>query len=149
MQVLLRTTVPNLGKKGDVKQVKPGFFRNYLFPQGKAMSVTPRLLKSLVKAAEVAKNKVVSVEKEALKLKDALAKRSLTFEKKVTKAPKIYGSVGAADIVTAVENTFNIKITKDQVILPEALKTIGGHVVMIALTPTVHAPVTVTIKEAA
>lgn len=149
MQVLLRSTIPHLGKKGDVKQVKPGFFRNYLLPQGKAMVVTAHMLKSIQKAAEVAKKKVATVEQAALKLKDVLAKRSVTFEKKVTKAPKIYGSVGAADIVTAVETTFNVKIKKEQVVLPEALKTIGAHVVMIALTPNVHAPLNVTIKEAA
>lgn len=149
MQVLLRQTVPHLGKKGEVKQVKAGFFRNYLFPEGKAMPVTPKLLATIARMAEVAKSKVASVGKEALKLKEVLAKRTLSFEKKVTKAPKIYGSVGATDIVAAIEETFNIKIKKDQVVLPEGLKTIGSHVVMIALTPDVHAPVNVTIKQAA
>lgn len=148
MQVLLRTTVPHLGKKGEVKQVKIGFFRNYLLPEGKAMAVTAKMLKSLQKSAEIAKQKSAKIEQGALAIKDRLAKRALTFEKKVTKAPKIYGSIGVNDLVAAIEKTFDLKVAKEQVVLPEPLKTIGGHVVMIALTATVHAPVNVVIKEA-
>lgn len=133
MQVIFTENVPGVGVKGDIKNVKPGFFRNYLLPYQKAVPATEPLLKQWEEY-----RKKMLIEKEQLRaklgeIKERLAASTLTIEKKVTKKGTLYGGVKASDVVLAIKAGFNIEIPEEAVVLPQAIKTAGTHQISLKL----------------
>lgn len=133
MQVIFTENVPGVAVKGDVKNVKPGFFRNYLLPYSKAVPATEPLRKQWEEY-----RKKMLIEKEQLhakldEIKGRLAASKLTIEKKVTKKGTLYGGVKTSDIVAAIKMGFNIEIPEAAVVLPQAIKTAGAHEITLKL----------------
>lgn len=146
MEVILMETVENLGAVGDKVNVKSGFARNYLVPQGKAkMATAANLAEFEARRAEL--------EKLAAEAKATAEQRKLQIEAlgaidvnaRVGSEGKLFGSIGVADVVDAIA-TLDVTIEKSEVRMPEgALRVVGEHQVDIHLYTDVDAQVTINI----
>ena len=141
MEVLLMADVPELGKAGEVVKVADGHARNYLLPRKLAAPVTPASLRQLEKLRkereQTAKLQIAEAHAKASKLEGV----SVTIRAKTVDGERLYGSIGAAEIVEVLA-TQGITIDRSQIVLAEHLKQTGAYDVPVQL----HPEVTVTIK---
>lgn len=132
IELLLIQSVDHLGKQGDVVEVRPGYANNYLIPQGLATVATPhhkRMVdKHRAKLLEIEKSRLAGLRAIA----DLLNRQSVTIEANANDEGHLYGSVGPADIVTALKEQ-NFTVTADQVRLEGPLKELGLYTVKIHL----------------
>ena len=147
MQVILLERVERLGQLGEEVTVKPGFARNYLIPQGKALRATKdnvAYFEKERKAIEAANDK----KREAAE-KDAKKMDNLTVDliRQASEGGQLYGSVAARDISEAVCAATELTITRGQVDLNINLKTLGLFTVPVTLHPEVKVDVTVNIAR--
>ena len=144
MQVILLNDVDKLGYKFDVVAVKPGFGRNYLIPQGKALMANS----SNIKRLEEMKRREARSESAKLGEYQAMAKKmtdaKLSIGAKAGKEGKIFGSVTTIQIVQALKEQLDIDIERRKVVMPEDVKHIGDY----EATLNLHPEVTATIKFA-
>jgi large subunit ribosomal protein L9 len=145
MQVVLIKDVQGVGRKGEVKNVKDGFFRNFLQRQGAAVIATEgkvRETQQMVKNQVIAKEKI---EEQAKEIKEMIDGKTVTIKSKA-KEEKLYGSVSEKDVIEAVEKAFNIRMEKKHIKMKEHIKTTGSHDVEIQLGDKVKAKITIEIK---
>jgi large subunit ribosomal protein L9 len=132
MQVILTEDVPQLGNAGDVVNVKPGFARNYLMPQGKAMLATEGRVREIQHQRQVIEEKV----KKEMKSFEAVAKRlsdlSLEFKVQAGEEGKLFGSVTNADIAEQL-TARGFEIDRRRIELSEPIKLLGDYEVEIKL----------------
>lgn len=142
IQLLLVQSVEHLGHQGDVVEVKPGYAKNYLIPQGLATIATEhhkRMVdKHRAKLQEIQKARMAGLKA----LADELARQSVTIEANANDEGHLYGSVGAPEIVTALKRS-NFTLTPDQIRLEGPLKELGLYTVRIHLAPEVDTEVKV------
>ena len=143
MEVILFDTVQNLGSVGDTVNVKPGFARNFLIPQGKAMPATPEALT----AVEARRAELEQQEAEACDAAQAKAEKiegmAVTVARKAGEEGKLFGSVGTADLVEAIAES-GIEVTRHEVLLPDgALRQVGEYDVQVRLHSDVQAQIKV------
>ncbi len=142
MEVILLEKIRNLGDLGDQVSVKPGYGRNYLIPQGKAVNATPE-------NKEIFESRRAELEKAA---SDALTRANgrakamedlvLEIAQRASEEGKLFGSVGIHEIVDAAAGK-EIEVDKSEVNMPTgAIKLTGEYDVEIAL----HPEVTTTLK---
>ncbi|MFL0804281.1 MAG: 50S ribosomal protein L9 [Agarilytica sp.] len=142
MEVILLEKVGNLGGVGSKVNVKPGFGRNYLLPQGKAISATEKNLEEFeVRRAELEKaaaNKIESAEIRGRELEEL----KVTITAKSGDEGKLFGSVGARDIADAI-TAAGVAVEKAEVKLPQGtLREVGEYEIDLQL----HVDVTQTIS---
>ncbi len=125
MKVIFTDHVPGVASRGDVKNVRDGFFRNYLMPYRKAVIATEPLLKNWEE-----RRKRMLIEKEQLKTKleetmRRLAGAKAKIEKKVTKKGTLYGGVKAKDVAAALKAQFQLEVPETAVVLTDHIKAVG------------------------
>jgi|WetSurMetagenome_2_1015567.scaffolds.fasta_scaffold108962_2 large subunit ribosomal protein L9 len=145
MQVVFLQDVKSVAKKGDVKNVKDGYFQNFLLPNKLASLATP----AMVRFAEGIKKKQV-IEKEKLKeqaeeIKAKLDGKKLNFKMK-SKGDKLYGSIKEKDVADLLEKEFNLKLGKDAIRLSEHIKVAGSYEIPVKLSETVEAKILLEVK---
>lgn len=132
VELLLIQSVDHLGKQGEVVEVKTGYANNYLLPQGLATIASDHHKRMVEKH----KSKLQEIEQSRLKdLKDLaklISKQSITIEANANEEGQLYGSVGAAEIVSALKQN-DIKLTIDQIRLEGVLKELGLYTVKVHL----------------
>ena len=142
IQLLLIHNVEHLGKQGDIVEVKAGYARNYLLPQGMATIATEHHKRMVDKHRE----KLRAIELEKLKsyrdMSDELAKQSITIEANANDEGHLYGSVGPHEIVDALKEA-GFSLATDQIRLDGPLKELGLYTVKIHLHSEVDASVKV------
>jgi len=139
MQVILLTDVDKLGYKFDVVDVKPGFGRNYLIPQGQALMANSSNMKRL----EEMKRRVERGESARLGEYQAMASKivdsKLSIGAKAGKEGKIFGSVTNIQIVQALKDQLGLEVERRKVVMPEDVKHIGEYEATLNLHPDVTA----------
>jgi large subunit ribosomal protein L9 len=143
MQVILRTDVPDLGKRGDVLDVSDGYARNYLVPKGLAIKATTG---AAAQAASMRRARDVRDAQDraaAEALATTLVPRVITVTARAGAEGRLFGSVTATDIATAIEAQTNVQIDRRKLVLGEPIKSLGTHVVPAKLHAEVEFPVTV------
>ncbi|MBN1385245.1 MAG: 50S ribosomal protein L9 [Elusimicrobia bacterium] len=140
-KVILKQEVAGLGKVGDVKNVKDGYARNFLFPKGLALEATRNNLKTVEKyKAKALENLKKEIEK-AQEFANKLSEVSVTISVEVGKENKVFGSVVASDISEALKSE-GFNIDKKDIILEHPLKELGAFDIKIKI----HHEVTAMIK---
>jgi large subunit ribosomal protein L9 len=142
MQLILLQKVVNLGSLGDKVDVKPGYGRNYLVPQGKAVPATAANLATFEAKRAEYEAKAKAMADDADSRRSQLDGVSVTIKANASTEGKLYGSVGPRDIAEALTAAGH-KVNKSEVVMGEgALRNIGEHDVLVHL----HADVEVTVK---
>ena len=144
MKVILRSDVDNLGRAGDIKQVAPGYARNFLIPRGMALEATPEVVKSYEKGAEKRQKLREKQQTAAQESATKLAGVQLSFTRPVGDQGKLFGSVGKSDIAESLKAS-GFTIDKKGILLPAAIKDVGEHEVELKLAPEVSAKIKVSV----
>jgi large subunit ribosomal protein L9 len=136
MEVILLQRVQNLGQIGDVVNVKPGYARNFLLPQRKALRATGANRSKF--EAQRAQIEAMNLEKrgEAEKVSQKVEGIKVVLIRQAGETGQLFGSVNARDIADAV-TAAGFTIERSQVILDRPIKTLGLHPVRVALHPEV------------
>jgi len=148
MEIILKADVPHLGKLLDVVQVKNGYARNYLFPRRLAVPATKEAKHTLEKnraAMEALFRKELAASED---IATKISAAQLTIERNVVEEERLYGSVSASDIATALKG-LGFNIAKRQVILPEPIKQLGNYQVPVKVFSGVEATVSVWVTNKA
>jgi len=132
MKVILREDVENLGKGGELVEVRAGYGRNFLIPRGLAVLANARNVRELEHQKRVADAKAVKLKHGAEALARRLADTPVTLQRKVGEQDKLYGSVTALDVVEALAAR-GLQIDRRAIDLPEPIKTVGDHEVKVKL----------------
>ena len=136
MQVILLERVAKLGQMGDVVDVKPGFARNYLLPQGKAQTASDANIAAFESQKAQLEARNLETKKEAEALGEKLDVQQFVVIRSASDGGNLYGSVttrDAADVAT--EEGFSVD--RKQVIIREPIKTLGLHIAEVHLHPEV------------
>ena len=145
MQVLLNKDVKKRGYRGDIIDVKPGYFRNYLLPNGIAVLAT----KDVLALAEKRNEKRVMQKEQILEnSKDAAAKLkglTVTLKEKVSEKGHLYGSVAEQEVLDAIKAATNLELSKD-LILMDPIKELGEHKIAVKLGDKMEEKVVVVIE---
>lgn len=144
MKVILKSTVDNLGRAGDVKDVKTGYARNYLLPRKLAEMATESALKYWEKGKEKRATIVAAEVKVAKELAEKLVSVNLSFSVPASEEGKLFGSIGKADLLKSLKAA-GYEVPKNSITLETAIKTTGEHEVSLKLAPEVTAKVKVTV----
>jgi large subunit ribosomal protein L9 len=147
MQTLLNKDVKTLGYRGDVVNVKKGYFRNFLNPRGLAQIVTPSVLKlSEVrnKKRVLRKQQVIDNAKEVL---GRLKGLSVTLKSKVSEKGKLYGSISDVEVIRAIKDASGVELEKEFV-KAEHIKEVGEHKVNVTLGEGLEEQITVVVEAA-
>jgi len=132
MEIILRQGVENLGKPGDVVNVKAGYARNYLLPHGLAYEATPGNLKRIQQERDRLEAAENDRRSAAQGIAEKLEQVSLTFSARVGEEGKLFGSVTASDIAQQLEAQ-GFHVEKRQIDLHEAIKALGVYRVPVRL----------------
>lgn len=147
MRVILTEDVPKLGHAGEVVKVKPGYGRNYLLPQGKALLATAGRVKSLEHQRRVIEEKVKKEVALHQQTASELAKVSLSFEMQSNEEGRLFGSVTNGDIQLRLAE-LGFAIDRRRIELAEPIKSVGSHQVEVRLHREVQVPISVTVTSA-
>jgi len=133
MRVILLETIEKLGEVGQIVEVKPGYARNFLFPQAKAILATPAAKKEIEKKLAKLKAQEEAQKEELQKIASRLSEISLTVNVKVGEEGKLFGSVTSSDIAKLLSEEIGEKIEKSQIDLPEPIKSTGEFKISVSL----------------
>lgn len=149
MKVIFTDRVTGVAFKGDVKNVRNGFYRNFLQPRHKAVPATKGLL-----AQWEERRKKLLIEKEQIRskleeMKGRLAEGRLKIEKKVTAKGTLYGGLKAADIAKSAKEQLHMEIPEEAIVLSAPIKSVGTYEVKLHLGENVDVmlPLEVVKKE--
>ena len=146
MQVILLERVAKLGQMGDVVEVKPGFARNYLLPQGKALSASARNIADFEARKAQLEAQNLESRREAQALSEKLDGQVFVVIRQASDGGNLYGSVNTRDVADTVTEA-GFSIDRKQVIIRRPIKTLGLHDVEIHLHPEVVATVTLNVAR--
>jgi len=144
MQVILREDIDNLGKIGDLVNVKPGYGRNYLVPGKKAIEATPKNLKAMEHAKKMVSDRIRTLKKTATADADRIKSLAITIKAKVGEEGKLFDSMTSMDIVDAAKAQ-GVDIDKRKITLEEPIKRLGEFTVPVKLHTDVIADLKVTV----
>jgi large subunit ribosomal protein L9 len=147
-QVILLERVESLGQMGDVVRVKPGFARNYLLPQKKAMRATKENLAVFEKQRAQLEAQNLARKGEAEQVAVKMAGLTVVVIRQAGETGQLYGSVSNRDISDAV-TAAGFTVDRRQVLLPQPIKTLGVHLTRLALHPEVSIDVRVNVAQSA
>jgi large subunit ribosomal protein L9 len=147
VQVILSEDVHALGDAGEIVSVKPGFARNFLVPQGKAVLATSE------RVYQIEHQQRVIIEKRAKDLSDLeavkakLDKIELEIEAQAGEEGKLFGSVTAQNLADLLAEK-GLEVDRRKIVLQEPIKSVGEHAIAIRLRSDVVAEFKVTVKAA-
>ena len=140
MEIILLERIENLGLMGDVVSVKPGFARNYLLPQGKALRATDENRRTFDQQRAQLEANNLEGRKEAEAVAKKMEGLSIILVRQAGEAGQLYGSANARDIADAVSEA-GFTVARQQVRLQRPIKNVGIHPVRIDLHPEVSVDV--------
>ncbi len=143
-QLLLINDVDDLGRSGDVVSVKPGFARNFLIPQKKAVFATKGTLRMQERLKEERAKKAIVDKKEAEELAARIEGLSITASVKVDQEGHMYGSVTVFNILDLLKKE-GIELERRNVVLPSPVKELGAREISLKLKEAVPAKFTLNI----
>ena len=146
MEVILLDRIQNLGDLGDIVTVKPGYARNFLMPQGKALRATAanrevyearkaELLKKAAESTAAAKARAEAIEKLG----------SVTIASRASEEGKLYGSVGPREVAQALTDA-GVATDKEEVVMDEPLREVGEAEVTVHLYAEVDQTINVIVE---
>jgi len=146
MKVILTENIMPLGQIGQVVNVAPGYARNYLLPQGLALEATGKNVGELEHRKRILARKREQVHQEMLSLAEKLNRVQIVFKRKVVEEDKLYGSVSAADILSALDER-GFELARKSVQLEQPSKALGEFAVPVRVDAQITAEVKLVIEK--
>ena len=141
VQVVLNEDILSLGKNGDLVDVAPGYARNYLMPFGKAVPVTPAVMKQVEHRRAKEVERQAALKQEALNFKTALDTIGrFTVKKQVGEDNLLFGTVTNGDVAEVIEESTKKEIDRRDILVPEIHRT-GKYTVTVKLHSEVTAEI--------
>ena len=148
IELILLERVEKLGQMGQLVKVKPGFARNYLLPQKKAMRATKENLTYFETQRAQLEATNLQRRSEATEVGGKLEGLTVVIIRQAGESGQLYGSVSARDIADAVTGA-GFTIEKSQVVLDRPIKNLGLHPVKVVLHPEVSVTITANVAQSA
>jgi large subunit ribosomal protein L9 len=145
MKLILTSEVPGLGLAGDIVEVADGYGRNYLVPRGSAITWSKGAEKQVSQIKRSRDAREIRDLGHALEIKAELEKLTVTLPARAGDAGRLFGSITANDVVSAVKAAGGPLLDKKRIQLPGHIKTLGQHTVTVDLHPDVLAVVPVSV----
>ncbi len=145
MKLILTADVPNLGAPGDSVEVKDGYGRNFLVPQGLAIAATRGAEKQVANIRRAREARTVRDLSHANEIKQALQGLSISLPAHAGDNGKLFGSVTAADVAAAITKAGGPKLDKRSIVIKHAIKAVGTHGVQVKIHGDVDANLTVSV----
>jgi len=145
VRVVFLEDVPGTAKIGDIKDVKPGFARNYLLPRRLAMPATPSVIKSAEARAVREARLQEARDNEARGVAEKIDATAVTVKARAGSTGKLFGSVGTADLAEQVAAITGAEFDRHNVMLQEPIKELGDYQVAVRLTRNVIATLRVSV----
>ncbi len=146
MKVILTTTVKKLGKMGEKVSVKPGYARNFLFPNKMALRENKKNMEYYEKIKEdIEKNEEMKLN-EAKKLIVDLKKIKIIFNKEADEKDQLYGSISKKEIIDYLSDK-NLKIKSDDLLIKNQIKSIGEHTIEINPYEDITETISITVNK--
>jgi large subunit ribosomal protein L9 len=143
IQLVLSEDVSKLGRSGDLVEVAPGYARNYLIPQGKAVNVTRGILKQVERRREIERQRLAELKEVAITQKAALEKvGAISIAKQAGEKEAIFGTVTNQDVADALKAATGQEIDRRGITLPE-VHSLGEYKAEVKLHPEVSATITI------
>ena len=146
MKVILTSNIQKLGKIGDLVSVKDGYARNCLFPQKKALRENNKNLEYFEKIKEEIENKEKIKKDEAENLLNKLKDINIIFSKEVDEKNKLYGTISKKEIQNFLTEK-EIKFKSDDIQIPEPIRSVGEHFILINPYQGLSEKIKVTVKK--
>lgn len=143
MRVILTQDVKKVGKKGDVLNVAEGYGRNFLIPRGMAVEANDANMRNLKHEQTVKQEKAKKEEREAHELAKHLSGLTVTIKAKTGEGGRLFGSVTAQDVATAISEAAQLSIDKRRIEMADPIKSLGQYIVPVKVYQGVSAEVTV------
>lgn len=147
MQVILRSNIEGLGKRGDIVDVADGYARNFLLPKGHGIKASAGAVEQAAKMRKARDLRDASDREAATTVASTLVPKVITLTAKAHDG-KLFGSIHDAEIVAAVAEQTGIEIDRKAIVIEEPIRTLGSHQVKASLHPEVSFPITLDITEA-
>ncbi|NIE78792.1 MULTISPECIES: 50S ribosomal protein L9 [Asaia] len=145
-EVILLQRVEHLGQMGDIVRVKPGYARNFLLPQGKALRANAQNRQRFETERAQLEAQNLKRREEAERLAERMHGLSVVIIRQAGDSGSLYGSVTTRDIAIAV-TAAGLSVSRSQVVLAEPIKLLGLVEARVALHPEVSIPVTVNVAR--
>lgn len=147
MKVIFTENVQGVAGRGDVKNVKGGFYRNFLMPFKKAVPANQSMLKEWEE-----RRKIIMIEREEMKkqleeIKRRITGGAITVMKKVTKKGTLYGGIKAAEVAELIKKEFKVDVPESAVKIKAGIKAVGSYEMPIHLGEGVDTTITLKIVE--
>ena len=147
VQVALTESIASLGKEGDLVDVAPGYARNFLLPFGKAVNVTPAVLKQIERKREKEKIAADQLKQEAVDFKTALTTIGrFTIKKQVGEDGVLFGTVTNGDVAEAIQSATKKDIDRRDITVPD-IHSLGSYVAKVKLHQEVNAEVNIEVTS--
>jgi large subunit ribosomal protein L9 len=145
MQVILRSDVASLGKRGDICDVADGYARNYLLPRGLAIKATDG---AVAQAAAMRRSRDVRDAQDRATAEEAIQRlvgETFTVSARARAGGRLYGSVGPVEVADVIAAQTGLTLDRRQVELDEPIKELGDHEVVLRFHPDVQGRITVSV----
>ena len=146
IELILMQRVDKLGQMGDLVKVRPGYARNFLLPQGKAIRANKDNLARFEKERAQLEALNIKRREEAERIAERVSGLSVVLIRQAGESGSLYGSVSGRDIADACK-AGGLTVERSQVKLEEPIKTVGITTVQVALHPEVSIPVHVNVAR--
>ena len=144
MEVILREHVDNLGRRGDVVKVTPGYARNYLLPRKLALAVTDNNKRQIEREKKLAEARDMEEKSAAEAVAARIGALEIEIPRRVGENDALYGSVTSADVAQALKDK-GFEVDKRKIQMPEPLKALGESTIPVKIHREVVAQVKVKI----
>ena len=146
MEVILKTDVKGLGKKGEKVKASDGYARNYLFPKGLAVEANAQSLTEMRNREQSNQHKIDMDIAAANESKAKLECKSVEIKAKGGSNGRLFGSVTSKDVSSAINDQYGIAIDKRKISMDD-IKAFGGYEIEIKLYQNISAKMTVIVSE--
>ena len=147
MRLILLDNIEGVGKKGETRDVRNGYGRNFLVPRSLAIPATSGNLKKLQEQAKTIIGQREKDLKTATFVRERLEETPLTIKKKAGVDGKLFGSVTAKDVMEAIKKALDLDVDKRTIRLDDPIKTTGVYTVEVHLERGVEAQLRLEIEE--
>lgn len=131
MKIVLKENMSNLGEKGEIVEVKDGYARNYLIPNGLALPYNEKTKKMVENLLELQKNKIQREESVYQEKLDAVKGKKIVVEQKTGEQGRLFGTVTTQDIEDALKKQEDVEIDRKYIVLEKHISTVGEYDVKI------------------